>query len=56
MFADMELTGMPHRIVFSERGLDESMVEYKGRSDKDSENIALERITGFLQEKLNEKP
>ncbi len=56
MFADMELTGMPHRIVFSERGLDESMVEYKGRSDKDSENIALEKITGFLQEKLNEKP
>jgi hypothetical protein len=32
------------------------MVEYKGRSDKDSENIALEKITEFLQEKLNEKP
>lgn len=56
MFADMGLIGMPHRIVFSERGLDESMVEYKGRSDKDSENIALEEIIKFLQEKIDEKP
>ncbi|RUM93861.1 MAG: proline--tRNA ligase [Thiothrix sp.] len=55
MFADMELTGMPHRIVFSERGLDEGMVEYKGRSNKDSENIALKEITQFLKEKINEK-
>lgn len=55
MFADMELIGMPHRIVFSERGLDESMVEYKGRSDKESENIALEEIIKFLQGKVDEK-
>ena len=53
MFADMELIGIPYRIVFSERGLDEGMVEYKQRRDKDSENIPLTEIIGFLQEKLH---
>ncbi len=31
MFADMELIGIPHRIVVGERGLKNGMVEYQGR-------------------------
>ena len=33
MFADMELIGIPHRVVIGERGLKEGRVEYQGRSD-----------------------
>ncbi len=33
MFADMELIGIPHRIVIGERGLSEGKLEYKGRRD-----------------------
>lgn len=34
MFADMELIGVPHRLVVSEKGLAAGTVEYKGRSDE----------------------
>jgi prolyl-tRNA synthetase len=33
MFADMELIGVPHRLVIGERGLKEGNVEYQGRRD-----------------------
>jgi len=52
MFADMELIGIPHRIVLGERGLDNGVIEYKGRRDSDSQDIALDEIVAFLQQKL----
>ena len=33
MFADMELIGVPHRLVVSDKGLAAGTVEYKGRRD-----------------------
>ncbi|QDD91781.1 proline--tRNA ligase [Pseudomonas oryzihabitans] len=48
-FADMELIGIPHRLVVGERGLNEGVVEYKGRTDSDSQNIALAEIVSFLK-------
>jgi prolyl-tRNA synthetase len=33
LFADMELVGVPHRLVIGERGLASGEVEYKGRRD-----------------------
>ena len=51
-FADMELIGIPHRIVVSERGLAEGNLEYKGRRDADAQLIAREAAAGFIQEKL----
>lgn len=33
MFADMELIGIPHRLVLSEKGLDAQTLEYRGRRD-----------------------
>ncbi len=49
MFADMELIGIPHRVVISERGLDAGIVEYKGRRDAESRNVPLAEITGLLK-------
>jgi len=33
MFADMELIGVPHRVVISDRGIKEGTFEYQGRKD-----------------------
>jgi len=52
MFADMELIGIPHRVVFSDRGLKAGTFEYRGRSDEASEDVALERLQDFVAEKL----
>ncbi len=53
MFADMELIGIPHRIVIGERGLDKGMIEYKGRSDADNQDVTLDNIVEFLKNKTN---
>jgi len=53
MFADMELIGIPHRVVIGDRGLDNGVAEYKGRRDYESQDIALDNIVEFLQQKLN---
>lgn len=39
MFADMELIGIPHRIVVSERGLAAGTVEYRARNAAEAENL-----------------
>ena len=41
MFADMDLIGIPHRLVLGERGLDAGKVEYKPRRDKNSSDIPI---------------
>jgi prolyl-tRNA synthetase len=49
MFADMELIGIPHRIVVSERGLDAGALEYKGRRDADGQQIGIDGVIEFLR-------
>jgi len=39
MFADMELIGVPHRVVIGDRGLKEGQFEYKGRRDAQPRNL-----------------
>ncbi len=50
MFADMELIGIPHRIVVSERGLAAGTYEYRARAASEAENLdkagLLHRIAG----------
>ena len=41
MFADMDLIGIPHRLVLGDKGLAKGMVEYKGRRDRETREIAL---------------
>ena len=52
MFADMELIGIPHRVVFSERGLGQQQCEYKGRCDESSLDIDLDQLSSFIRQKL----
>jgi len=44
MFADWELIGAPFRVVIGERGLADSLVEFKGRTDAESQNIPISEI------------
>ncbi|NOR40431.1 MAG: hypothetical protein GQ537_04415 [Gammaproteobacteria bacterium] len=52
MFSDMELIGIPHRIVVREKNLDREMLEYKSRRDADSQDIPRSEIIAFLHSKL----
>ena len=52
MFSDMELIGIPHRIVVGEKNLDREMLEYKARRDTDSADVPRTEIIAFLHSKL----
>ncbi len=52
MFADMELIGIPHRVVIGEKNLDHGLVEYKSRCADASEDIKRAGIVDFLSNKL----
>ncbi|TWI58593.1 prolyl-tRNA synthetase [Pseudomonas duriflava] len=52
-FADMELIGIPHRIVVSDRGLNEGVLEYKGRLDQESQNMPIDEVLPFLEARIN---
>ena len=52
MFADMELIGIPHRVVVGDKHLDDGRVEYKGRRDEDMQLIGLDEIVPFLERTL----
>ncbi|WP_028294204.1 proline--tRNA ligase [Oceanobacter kriegii] len=47
-FADMELMGIPHRIVISDRGLEAGTIEYKARRSDEKQEIAAEELVAFL--------
>jgi prolyl-tRNA synthetase len=48
MFADMELIGVPQRIVIGERGLQNNMVEYQARTEAESVQVAVSDIVDFI--------
>jgi len=52
LFADMELIGIPHRVVLSERGLAAGNAEYKGRRDDKPQDLPLGGLVQFLKERL----
>ncbi|WP_426416535.1 proline--tRNA ligase [Aestuariirhabdus sp. LZHN29] len=51
-FADMELIGIPHRLVIGERGLKEGKVEYKNRRQSEKQDIELDSVLAFLQQQI----
>jgi len=53
MFADMELTGIPHRVVVGEKGLDQGTVEYRGRRETENSMIDIKEIVSMLRERLD---
>ena len=52
MFNDMELVGIPHRVVIGERGLDQGELEYRRRTDSENSSIPLEGAVEAILEKL----
>ncbi|MEE8428722.1 MAG: proline--tRNA ligase [Gammaproteobacteria bacterium] len=52
MFADMELIGIPHRIVVGEKNLDQGLVEYKARACGEPQTIARDQIISFLKDRI----
>ncbi|SNY95917.1 proline--tRNA ligase [Halomonas sp. hl-4] len=55
-FADLELMGVPHRLVIGDRSLDNGELEYKGRRDSDATMVPAEQIIEFLREKAGLAP
>lgn len=48
MLADLDLIGIPHRVVIGDRGLAEGVVEYKKRTAADSQDMPLADISAHL--------
>ncbi|MCG8097531.1 MAG: proline--tRNA ligase [Candidatus Thiodiazotropha taylori] len=52
MFADMELIGIPHRIVVGDKSLDQDQVEYRARSDSENQFISVTEIVNHISSVL----
>jgi prolyl-tRNA synthetase len=48
MLADLDLIGIPHRIVIGDRGLAENKVEYKKRDEAESRDMDINDIVPYL--------
>jgi prolyl-tRNA synthetase len=48
-FADMELIGIPHRLVVSDRGLENDQVEYKQRSQAEPQMVPLAQAVSHVK-------
>ncbi|MCB1791010.1 MAG: proline--tRNA ligase [Gammaproteobacteria bacterium] len=53
MFADIELIGIPHRVVIGERGLAAGEVEYRGRKDSENQMLPLDGFVEFIRAKID---
>jgi prolyl-tRNA synthetase len=52
LFADMDLIGIPQRVVLSERGLAGGKAELKGRREEKAAELPLESVVQALKERL----
>ncbi|MGE5240368.1 MAG: proline--tRNA ligase, partial [Bacteroidota bacterium] len=50
IFADMDLIGIPHRLVLGDKGLARGVIEYKGRRDKQARELPLDGLMDSLRE------
>ena len=50
LFADNDLIGIPHRLVVSERHLQQNALEYKARNSANVSTIALSELSTFVKE------
>ncbi|MCB1584283.1 MAG: proline--tRNA ligase [Xanthomonadales bacterium] len=53
MMSDFELIGIPHQVIIGDRALDANEVEYRNRTDMNSENINRDTILSFLLDQLS---
>jgi prolyl-tRNA synthetase len=52
LFADMDLIGIPQRVVLSERGLAGGKAELKGRREEKAIELPVEQVVQVLKERL----
>ncbi len=52
MFADWELIGVPHRVVFSEKSINAGVCEYQHRRAENADKISLEQIETHIMENI----
>ncbi|WP_299181552.1 proline--tRNA ligase [uncultured Neptuniibacter sp.] len=52
-FADMDLMGIPHRVVISPRGIEAGTLEYKGRRDDEKQDVKIDDVIPLLAERIN---
>jgi prolyl-tRNA synthetase len=52
MFNDMELIGIPHRVVIGERGLDQGVLEYRKRTDSENGEVPLQGAAEAILKRL----
>jgi prolyl-tRNA synthetase len=53
LFADMDLLGIPHRLVVSDKGLAAGTVEYKARQAAAPENVPAAAVLEFIRNKFS---
>lgn len=54
-FADMELIGIPHRLLVSDRGLENNTIEYKHRSKAEPEQLPVDQVISYLQNLIKQQ-
>jgi prolyl-tRNA synthetase len=52
MLADVELIGIPHRVVIGDRGLEGGTVEYRNRREPENQHIAMDKLDEFINENV----
>ncbi len=52
LFADNDLIGIPHRLVISDKLLEQGQIEYKARSEADNQLLPIEDIEAFIKDQL----
>ena len=52
MFAESNLIGIPNRLMIGDKSLNENKVEFKSRSESDSEMINIPDLMEFLKSKI----
>ena len=52
-FADMDLIGIPHRLVISDRGLKDNQIEYQERRSQQRQDLAAGEAVAFIKSTLN---
>ena len=55
LFADNDLMGIPHRLVISDRNLEQGCVEYKSRVSNEAQQISLNEVLVFISELVSSK-
>jgi prolyl-tRNA synthetase len=52
LFADNDLIGIPHRLVVSDRNLEQGCIEYKARAAGESQQISMDNVIEFIKNLL----